>query len=88
MKRIKHTPSASKGTERVVIRFGDGSEVSAEGSNRPRRLVTDQEIGAKFRDCAGRVLSQKAVAEVEQRIAGLERETSLEPLMAAAGGRL
>lgn len=88
MTRIKHTPSARKGTERVVIRFGDGSEVSAEGSNRPRRLVTDQEIGAKFRDCAGRVLSQKAVAEVERRIAGLEREPSLEPLMAAAGGRL
>ena len=88
MKRVKHMPSAKKGTERVVIRFRDGSEVVAEGSNRPRRLVTDEEIAAKFRDCAGRVLSPKAVAEIEARVARLEQEASVEPLMAAAGGRL
>ena len=86
-KRIKHTPPREKGVERVTLRFKDGTTVSAEGTNRPSRHLTDDAVAGKFRDCARGALSPAAIATIEEQIDRLEKQPSIDTLMAAAGGR-
>ena len=87
MQRIRHTPSTTKGTERVTIHYRDGSSATAEGTNRPNRLVTDEEVSEKFRDCASAVLDKDDMAIIEEQIATLETQPNISKLMAAAAGK-
>jgi len=47
-------------------------------TQRPR--LSSQELRMKFTDCASRVISSKAAAEVEKHIDHLEQLDSLDPL--------
>ena len=87
MQRIRHTPTATKGVERVKIRYRDGTEVVAEGTNRPNRLVTDEAVSAKFRECASPLLGTSELDCIEEQIAALEHQPNISRLMAAAMGR-
>jgi 2-methylcitrate dehydratase PrpD len=52
----------------------------------PDNPMSDQEMEAKFRRCAGRRLSEARVAAASEAIWGLDKLTDLEPLLAAVAG--
>ena len=87
MQRIQHTPSSTKGVERVTIHYRDGTSVTAEGTNRPNRLVTDEAVAAKFHECASHLLDKAAIATIEEQVANLEKLPSIDILMTAARGK-
>jgi 2-methylcitrate dehydratase PrpD len=84
--RIHHRPNPEKGTDRVTIRLRGGREVSGEAPSRPRHFSTDEEVIAKFDDCARRVLAPAAADELRDRLLTLEREPDLSRVMALARG--
>jgi len=68
---------------RVILHQKDGKTLSESvgldpATQRPR--LSSQELRMKFTDCASRVISSKAAAEVEKHIDHLEQLDSLDPL--------
>jgi 2-methylcitrate dehydratase PrpD len=74
MKRIRHQPQNDD--EKVTIRLADGRSLE-----RPvlgvRRLITRAEVVAKYRDCAARALSARAVDELQDLVLALEDQNDL-----------
>jgi 2-methylcitrate dehydratase PrpD len=86
MAKIRHRPAAQKGVEQVSIKMRSGEIVSDEGSERPRRLTTDQDVDDKFIACCDGVLKTEAAKELLQRLRALEGESTLGPITKLARG--
>lgn len=54
----------------------------------PQRPLSDEELLAKFRACAGRVLAPEAVEDAARQIRALPEAASVAPLVAALAGRV
>jgi hypothetical protein len=69
----------------VRVRLADGRTLEArEESQRggPDRPIPPDEMIAKFRDNAGRLLPPSRVAALEDAVLGMERARDLRPLLA------
>lgn len=86
MARVKHNPANAPegGPERVTVRLRDGRSLEGEVS-RVRNLSTTEEIEAKYRDCAGRVLGPAEVERLQALVMRLDELTDIRELTAACG---
>ncbi len=70
----------------VTARLRDGSvREEAVMSNRggPDRPLSDRELELKFADNAGRLLSEAARQQVQERVLSLDRQTEIEPVLSS-----
>lgn len=81
MKRVRHTPAGAR--ETVTVRLRDRRTVSVDVLP-VRRLPPGEAVRAKFRDCARSVLSEQALAAVEDQILRLDEQPDVATLMASA----
>jgi 2-methylcitrate dehydratase PrpD len=86
MARVRHVPelAPADGPERVAIRLRDGRVLTTEVAEL-RRLSTTEEIEAKYRDGAGRVLRSEAVERLLQQTMTIEQLPDIGDLMATTG---
>jgi 2-methylcitrate dehydratase PrpD len=86
MGKVRHRPAVQKGIERIDIKMRSGEIVSDEGSERPRRLTTDEEIDGKFIACCDGVIGTQSARELLKRLRELENEQTLDRIMDIARG--
>jgi 2-methylcitrate dehydratase PrpD len=85
MKKVKHVPSTTKGVDKVVLRFKDGKERSAEAKG---ERTTDLEVGEKkFHRCVERVMPPEQAQDLKAAILDLENQPTLDRLMALTAAR-
>ena len=85
---VKLGGSRLKGGATVTLTLKDGRKAThgVENDKRYTANVTEPQVREKFRKLAGVVLTKDGVAAVEEAIDGMERWTSIEPLLAALRG--
>ncbi len=83
MARIRPAAAtAESAAERVTVNLRDGRTLTAEIAHDPH-LEHQDAIDAKFRDCAGRVLTETAVARLHDQLLKLERIDDVNELVLA-----
>ena len=87
MARVKHNPASApeNGPERVTVRLRGGRSLEVQVP-RVHNLVTTEDIEAKYRDCAGRVLGPAEVERLHTLVMRLDRLADIRKLTAVAGG--
>lgn len=84
--RLAAHEAADLSLGRVTVTLADGRSLSAEASvamgRGPDNPMTEEQVRAKFLDCAGRALAPAAAAELHDRLARLADQPSLRALTA------
>jgi 2-methylcitrate dehydratase PrpD len=84
MGRMRATEPVPDGSpERVTVKLRDGRSVSTEIAHAPH-LERQDDIDAKFDDCAGRVLPAAAVRQLHDQLLGLDGIADVNELALAA----
>ena len=83
LEREQRGPNFRRGAD-VAVKLTDGRTLQKTVEDRPgseRLPLTGEEMSQKFRTLAAKVLSPQQIAELESIVQGLERATSMTPLI-------
>ena len=88
MARVKHATKDDMNGHTLIVKLKDGRELVSDVAGGERRITDLDSMLEKFDHCAGQAVSKKAVGSIRDIVLDLENQPTIDPLMAAAGGRI
>jgi hypothetical protein len=88
MARVKAASKSDMNGHTLIVKLKDGRELVSDVAGGERRITDLESMLEKFDQCAGQAVSKKAVAAIRDLVLDLEKQPTIDPLMAAAGGRI